>query len=182
MREESRSRKRKHIPVDIEEVEVRSKYFKKNERTVELVKESKINKDLQNYGGVNIDWIKALKPIEYFEWIESRTCDDPRTWGRPITKEEMINDSGAKIPESFLPIYNRVRLMRSKVKTPVDAMGCSMIPVLVSNKCGIPSEKVDPKNFRLQFLIGTMLSAQTRDERMAQAALNITEYCLNTLK
>ena len=182
MREESRSRRRKHIPVDIEEVEVRSKYFKKNERTVELVKENKINKDLQNYGGVNIDWIKALKPIEYFEWIESRTCDDPRTWGRPITKEEMINDSGAKIPESFLPIYNRVRLMRSKVKTPVDAMGCSMIPVLVSNKCGIPSEKVDPKNFRLQFLIGTMLSAQTRDERMAQAALNITEYCLNTLK
>lgn len=129
MREESRSRKRKHIPVDIEEVEVRSKYFKKNERTVELVKENKINKDLQNYGGVNIDWIKALKPIEYFEWIESRTCDDPRTWGRPITKEEMINDSGAKVPESFLPIYNRVRLMRSKVKTPVDAMGCSMIPV-----------------------------------------------------
>ncbi len=46
MREESRSRKRKHIPVDIEEVEVRSKYFKKNERTVELVKE---NKGLTNH-------------------------------------------------------------------------------------------------------------------------------------
>lgn len=148
MREISGHRKRKYIPVDIEEVEVRSKYFKKeNDKTVESLRDTKIIGDLSNHE-VNIDWIKALKPIEYFEWIESRTCDDPKTWGQAITKEEMVNDSRVEIPKNFLPIYNRVRLMRSKVNTPVDAMGCSMIPVLVSNKCGIPSEKVDPKNFK----------------------------------
>ncbi|EJS41791.1 ntg2p [Saccharomyces arboricola H-6] len=183
MGEISQHRKRKHIPVDVEEIEVRSKYFKKeNDTTIRSSQEVKVTRDIQSDYRVNIEWIKALKPIEYFEWIDSRTCDDPKTWGRAITKEEMVNDSGTEIPATFLPIYNRVRLMRSKVSTPVDAMGCSMIPVLVSNKCGIPNEKVNPKNFRLQFLIGTMLSAQTRDERMAQAALNITGYCLETLK
>ncbi|CAI4052731.1 hypothetical protein SUVZ_15G1110 [Saccharomyces uvarum] len=183
MKEVSGRRKRKHIAIDVEEVEVRSKYFKKeNDKTDESLQKPNVTKDSQSNYAVNIDWIKALNPIEYFEWIDSRTCDNPKAWGRAITKEEMVNDSGVEIPETFLPIYNRVRLMRSKVNTPVDSMGCSMIPVLVAGKCGIPSEKVKPKNFRLQFLIGTMLSAQTRDERMAQAALNITEYCLDTLK
>ena len=72
--------------------------------------------------------------------------------------------------------------MRAKVITPVDTIGCAIIPILVSEKIGISKYELLPKNYRLQLLLALILSAQTKDEVVGQAMLNIIQYCAYELK
>ena len=74
-----------------------------------------------------------------------------------------------------------MRVLRSKILAPVDIIGGSSIPVTVASKCGISKDQISPKDYRLQVLLGVMLSSQTKDEVTAMAMLNIMRYCIDEL-
>lgn len=60
-------------------------------------------------------------------------------------------------PKNFEIIYNEVKLMREKIITPVDTVGCAFLPTKVSNLHTGPV-------YRYQLLVTLMLSSQTKDE------------------
>lgn len=177
-----RPRKREHIEVGIDDErgEVKSKYFK-TDPSVEKVKEEKSLLPIEE--PVDVEWIKTLNSAEYFEWITKVTDDRPEHWNEPLNPDIFLNrpEGAPPLPENFIPIYTRVRLMRSKIKTPVDSVGCAAIPITVSAKCDISLDAISPKNYRLQLLVALMLSAQTKDELNAQAMLNLIRYCIDEL-
>lgn len=177
-------RTRDHIDVSIENIKVedkiKSKYFKK-ELPVSVKEEEREDLKVEFEDYVDVEWVKKLENKEYFGWISKRTSDDLAEWGKPLNMSIFLDSTKSSLPDNFIPIYSRVRLMRSMLKTPVDTMGCSKLPITVSKQCGIDKSNIIPKNYRLQILVGVMLSAQTKDEVTAQAVYNITEYCINEL-
>lgn len=160
-------RKREHVEVALDETEVRSKYFKKEP----VIKET------------DVAYIKTLGSQEYFEYITKLTDDTPERWSKPLDSSIFTSRPGAApMPANFKAIYCKIRLMRSKLMTPVDTVGCASLPITVSAKCGIPQVNIEPKHYRLQLLTALMLSSQTKDEVNAQAMHNIMQYSLEELK
>lgn len=181
----STSRKRKHIDVTISEddqtEEITSKYFRSVSRVKKLEDEPFVPPEEEKVA--DIAWIKSLNSEEYFKWITEMTDDNPERWNKPLDHRIFVDRplGAPPLPENFIPIYTRVRLMRSKVITPVDSVGCASLPVTVNAKCDIKQEDIEPKNYRLQLLVALMLSAQTKDELNAQAMLNIIRYSIEEL-
>lgn len=168
-------KKRSHIDLEIEEGGlVTSRFFKRPVKRENAVKDR--NDEEKTY--LSIEKIKSLEPLDYFETINEQTNDDPKLWAIPLDLEDDLE----KFPRNFLPIYSRVRKMRSKVKTPVDSIGCPYIPIVVSKACEIPIENLKPINYRLQLLIALMLSSQTKDEIVTKAIMNIMQYCICSME
>ncbi|SCW01357.1 LAFE_0D10792g1_1 [Lachancea fermentati] len=160
-------RKRVEVEVEVEEGEV-SKYFKKEETS--QLPEFSSRDELDE---VDIDMVKAMNADIYYDWVNARTKDD-------IGAIEIIDRP--TFPRNFASIYPKVRLMRSKIATPVDTVGCASLPITVSKEFGISRNDITPKNYRFQLLIALMLSSQTRDEANAKAIHNLMEYCIEELK
>lgn len=182
-----RSSKRKHIDVCIEEEvsdgEITSKYFKKDAPfEVETAEEESYVLPVESEPA-NIEWIKSLNSEQYFTWVSEVTDDNPERWNKPLDPKIFKNRpvGAPPFPKSFVEIYSRVRLMRSKIITPVDSVGCAALPITVSAKCDIQQNEIKPKNYRLQLLVSLMMSAQTRDESNAKAMLNLIKYSIEEI-
>lgn len=180
-----RKRTRRYLEVDVEgnpaEGVVQSKYFKKEETVT--VKHEPVSDYKDFVDEVDIEWIKSLDTQAFFDYIDDRTSEDPQRWLKPLDEDSLGLKplEIAKLPKTFIPIYNRVRLMRAQLKTPVDKVGCALMPIFIAENCGLHKEQILPKNYRFQLLIAVMLSSQTKDEITAEAMLNIMRYCLNEL-
>ncbi|CCH58267.1 hypothetical protein TBLA_0A04740 [Henningerozyma blattae CBS 6284] len=182
----TRKRRYPHVEVKLEEPsegaeEVLSHYFTKKVKNEKDDNELDKLLTIQDYSNVDTDWVKTLNSKEYFEYIDKMTIDSKTIWETPLDPKLFDRTNNPKLPDNFLPIYSRIRLMRSKLKTPVDVMGSAALPITVGGKCGLGKEVIKPINYRLQLLVGVMLSAQTKDEVTAQAMLNITRYCIDEL-
>ena len=127
------------------------------------------------------DRVKTLNNKDYFEWLATRTGNVPNRWSVPLPGNAFENNTGKPIPKNFKKIYMRLRNMRSTIITPVDLIGGSSIPMTIGQKCGIPKDKIEPKNYRYQVLTSVMLSAQTKDEVTARGVENIMRYCIEEL-
>lgn len=160
-------RKRTRTTVKKEET---SKYFKKTK----VKKEDPLVED----DSVDIEWIKTLNNKDYFQFVGERTGNIPRRWDTPLSDDAFLPINGNKLPPHFKYIYLKLRNMRSHINAPVDSVGGSSVSITVAEQLGISKEELDPKNYRLQTLIGIMLSSQTKDEVTAKAMYNITKYCL----
>ena len=163
-------RKRTRTTVKKEEQEETSKYFKKTK----VKKEDVLVED----DSVDIEWIKTLNNKDYFQFVGERTGNIPRRWDTPLSEDAFLPINGNKLPPYFKYIYLKLRNMRSHINAPVDSVGGSSVSITVAEQLGISKEELDPKNYRLQTLIGIMLSSQTKDEVTAKAMYNITKYCL----
>ncbi|KAH3666526.1 hypothetical protein OGAPHI_003523 [Ogataea philodendri] len=75
-------------------------------------------------------------------------------------------------PPHFWPMYNEIKIMRAKIKAPVDSMGCSNIASTIS---GLTEGKV----YRFQCLISLMLSSQTKDEINCLVMDGLHQYFLS---
>lgn len=169
-------RKRKLQP----KLEGESQYFKKQKKTV--VKKEDDGMVDQDF--VNIDWVKSLNSDEYFKWIVMRNGNVPNRWAQPFDDTiftDLDDESLKKLPKNFPEIYKKMRWMRGFIRAPVDLIGGSSIPMTVGEMCGIKRQEILPKNYRLQVLIGVMLSAQTKDEVTAMGMYNIMKYCIDEL-
>ncbi|AET38349.1 endonuclease III domain-containing protein Ecym_2637 [Eremothecium cymbalariae DBVPG len=165
MRSLNKTLKRSRVEIELETV---SKYFKKEVTTVPPPQnEDKVDQD------VDIKHIKSMNSQEYFDYIEVRASD--------VVSDSFNIKYSPSFPPTFLPIYSKVRLMRTKLVTPVDSVGCAMLPVTINEKFGIKKYEMLPKNYRLQLLVSLMLSSQTKDETNAQAMYNLMEYCVDKL-
>lgn len=133
------------------------------------------------YDDIDIEWVKSLENKEYFEFINKITVDSRGIWEKPLNLSMFETENKSQIPKNFIPIYTRIRLMRSKLRTPVDMVGTAAIPITVGERCGILKDMIKPINYRLQVLVGVMLSAQTKDETTAQGVYNIVMYCIEEL-
>lgn len=164
-----RKLKKPRIKVEIETGTV-SKYFVKQERrSVENVHVGDENNTAQ------IERIKAMDSDEYFAFIDKTTNDE-------ISAESKVAyERYPNVPANFFPIYSKVKLMRSKIKTPVDNVGCAMLPITINDMLGVRISEIKPKNYRLQLLLSLMLSSQTKDETTAKAMHNLMEYCIAEL-
>ncbi|CCF60424.1 hypothetical protein KAFR_0K00690 [Kazachstania africana CBS 2517] len=171
-------RKRKVVSSKIESATidndpvVRSKYFKKPK--IEETDEVKVE---ITENPVDIEWVKSLNNKEYFEWWAESTGNVPNRWEIPLDESIFTDDQ----PKYFKEIYLKLRRLRSKVTPPVDLVGGSSIPLTVGMSCGIPKDQIEPINYRLQVLIGVMLSSQTKDEVTAKGMFNIMKYCIDEL-
>lgn len=159
-----RNLKRKRVEVEVESGPVTSKYFRKKEEEAPAA-------ILQPQ--VDFSKVKSMDSASYFHWINS------------CTNDEMTTDFSIKpqpnFPENFIPIYSRVKLMRSKIVTPVDTVGCAMLPITVNEKFGILKDDIRPQDYRLQLLMALMLSSQTKDETNAKAMHNVMKYCIEEM-
>lgn len=162
--------KRPRIKVEVE-VETVSKYFKKEPEPDVSIK----TEPSHDVFDPDIAKIKAMGAEEYFQYVEKSTNDDIL----PSTKFQV--EDNPDIPSNFVSIYSKVRLMRSMIKTPVDNVGCAMLPITINNVFGISKSDIKPKNYRLQLLMSLMLSSQTKDEINAKAMHNVMEYCIEEL-
>lgn len=79
-------------------------------------------------------------------------------------------------PKNWQQIYELVRAMREKIVTPVDSMGCAMIPLTLHREYD-QITPLEPKLFRFQLLVSLMLSAQTKDEVNYKAMRALVAYC-----
>ncbi|CAR27743.1 hypothetical protein ZYGR_0N02290 [Zygosaccharomyces rouxii] len=164
-------REREHVEVSIEGAEVKSKYFEKKPKLMH----QQVNPD--------VDYIKNLDSKAYFQYIKELTDDSPERWSRPLDSSIFVSRPGCEpLPSNFKTIYCKIRLMRSKLMTPVDTVGCASLPITVSGHCGIEQVDIEPKNYRLQLLTALMLSSQTKDEVTAQAMENIMQYSMEEFK
>ncbi|SMN21482.1 similar to Saccharomyces cerevisiae YAL015C NTG1 DNA N-glycosylase and apurinic/apyrimidinic (AP) lyase involved in base excision repair [Maudiozyma saulgeensis] len=166
-------RKRTRTVVKEEQTSKTSKYFKKvkvkkEEESAVLVEDS-----------VDVEWVKTLNNKDYFQWIGERTGNIARRWDIPLADDAFQPINGNKLPKHFKYIYLKLRNMRSSINAPVDSVGGSSVSITVAEQLGISKEELVPKNYRLQTLIGIMLSSQTKDEVTAKAMYNITKYCLD---
>ncbi|GME86826.1 unnamed protein product [[Candida] boidinii] len=80
-----------------------------------------------------------------------------RSGGRAARPEDPSHVGSLPVPKNFWPMYEEIKLMRSLVVSPVDTVGCAVIPTRI---CG----QTEGKLFRFQLLISLMLSSQTKDE------------------
>ncbi|KAH9284580.1 Endonuclease III-like protein 1 [Echinococcus granulosus] len=68
-------------------------------------------------------------------------------------------------PPDWFSTFENILLMRKKADAPVDSMGCHTLA----------DKNVDPKTFRLQTLLGLMLSSQTKDEVTSSAMARLID-------
>lgn len=166
----TRRAKRARVEVEMEDGET-SKYFKKEEMTpVSVTKPYKPGPPENDK--VDVEMVKKMDSDTYFKWLNGRTKDE-------VTYAPLVDRP--EFPRNFVSIYSKVRLMRSKIATPVDSVGCGMIPLTVGKEFGVTQEQSKPRNYRFQLLIALMLSSQTKDEVNAKAMFNLTEYCRDEL-
>lgn len=181
----SKKRKIVHLDVKLDENEldngdgsITSKFFQLDSKESVRVK-----KEPGSVGSeVDFSMVKSLSSTDYFDRMDDITNDDPKQWSVPLP-DDIINGlkSNEKVPQNFIPIFSRVRLMRSEMVTPVDTMGCPRIPLLVSKKFGITRNKLRPVDYRVQLLVSLILSSQTKDETVTKAMYNIMDHCFNEL-
>lgn len=164
----TRGLKRNRIEIKLETDEVVSKYFKKEQH------DSRFPNNTKSSMPTDIISIKSMNSKQYFAYLHDKTNDD--------IEADFVIESNEKFPKNFVPIYSRVKLMRSKIITPVDSVGCAMLPVTINKKFGISQYDIEPKNYRLQLLMSLMLSSQTKDETNAKAMLNVMKYCIEDMK
>lgn len=139
-----------------------SPYFiKKEEKQLILTTDLNIIKDLQN--------------VDYFNWLNSIIKRDPNKWKQKYIPIDTTNEKNW--PLNFVKTYNLLKFIRSKILSPVDTMGSSSIPINIATKCGVDMKNIPPNIYRFQILISVMLSSQTKDEMTALAVLNLTEHC-----
>ncbi|SCU80279.1 LAME_0B02344g1_1 [Lachancea meyersii CBS 8951] len=166
----TRGSKRKHIEIEIEDGE-KSKYFKKEEEIkLEALESVRGPPERES---IDVEMVKKMGPDTYYDWVDARTKDE-------ITYKPL--EDKPHYPRNFLSIYQKVRIMRSKIATPVDSVGCAMIPLTVGKEFGESKETMLPRTYRFQLLIALMLSSQTKDEVNAKAMFNLKEYCKEDLK
>ncbi|QEU59130.1 Ntg1/Ntg2 [Kluyveromyces lactis] len=163
--------KRPRVNVEVE-LETVSKYFKKEPKDQVVVKVED-NHDIKT--DPKIEAIKTMGADEYFKYVQQFTNDDIS-----LNRKLQIEDN-PNMPSNFVSIYSKVRFMRSMIKTPVDNVGCAMLPITINGVFGISKTNMQPKNYRLQLLVSLMLSSQTKDEVNAKAMHNIMEYCIEEL-
>ncbi|RDI83518.1 hypothetical protein Vi05172_g6702 [Venturia inaequalis] len=72
---------------------------------------------------------------------------------RQPTKKVKLEDGPASPPSNWERVYSLTQEMRSKIKAPVDTMGCEQAA----------NANASPKDQRLSTLIALMLSSQTKD-------------------
>ncbi|SCU90902.1 LADA_0F07030g1_1 [Lachancea dasiensis] len=168
----TRSVKRERVEVEIEDGEV-SKYFQKDEKDEKDEKDVKKVRSSPAREVIDVQMVKKMKSDTYYDWVDARTKDE-------ITYAPL--DDQLNFPANFIPIYQKVRLMRSKITTPVDSVGCAMIPLTVGREFGKTKETMAPRTYRFQLLIALMLSSQTKDEVNAKAMFNLMEHCKDVLK
>ncbi|KAL3233422.1 Cytosolic neutral trehalase [Nakaseomyces bracarensis] len=171
-------RKRKTLPL---KQEAESPYFKKPKKAVIKIENENgvVDRDY-----VDIDWVKSLKNDEYFKWIVMRNGNVPNRWSQPFDDTiftDLDDESLQKLPKNFPEMYKKMRWMRGFIRAPVDLIGGSSIPMTVGEMCGIKKTDIQPRNYRLQVLIGVMLSAQTKDEVTAMGMYKIMKYCIEEL-
>lgn len=75
-------------------------------------------------------------------------------------------------PKDWHLIYNEIIRMRALITTPVDTMGCELMPNTVTP--GLRHS--DPKAYRFQLLISLMLLSQTKDETTFAAIRTLNEH------
>ncbi|AMD18842.1 HBL060Wp [Eremothecium sinecaudum] len=158
--------KRLRVEVEINSV---SKYFKKEEEAT--------LKDLESFTSdeqVDFDKVRGMKSKEFFDYIDNRTFDG--------ISDNFTTKNCDAFPKNFVSIYSKVRLMRSKIVTPVDTVGCAMMPINISAKFGIEKYDIRPQIYRLQLLVSLMMSSQTKDEMNAKALYNLMKYSIETMK
>lgn len=136
------------------------------------------NKNFKKDSVVNIAWVQSLNNKDYFKWIADQTGNVPNRWKIPL--DPSVFDSPL-LPPLFKPVYLKLRDLRSKIETPVDTVGGSTLPFTIGQKCNIDKEHILPRDYRVQVLIGVMLSSQTKDEMTAVAFYNLMKYCQDTL-
>lgn len=165
------TRKRK-IKLEIEdsldpEVKTESRYFYKKLKT---------NSD------IDAQWIQSLNNKDYFEWIAKQTGNIPNRWKIPLDLAIFDSDENKSVlPPLFKSVYLKLRDLRGKIETPVDTVGGSTLPFTIGKQRNIDKEQILPINYRVQVLIGVMLSSQTKDEMTAKAFYNLTKYCQDEL-
>lgn len=152
--------KRERKVKEEEELETESHYFQKKIRT----------------NGVDTKWVQSLDNAGYFNWIVGQTGNVPNRWSIPLDPA-IFDDNMMTLPPLFKPIYLKLRELRSKIETPVDTVGGSTLPFTIGKQCGIDRDQIVPLNYRVQVLIGVMLSSQTKDEMTAKAFYNLMKYC-----
>lgn len=178
-------RGRKYLEVSVEDGPVTSKYFKREAKPITAAATTEATKYYQDFvDEVDTDWVKGLDNHAFFEWIDERTSENPHRWLTPLeesslglTPMEILN-----LPPNFLTLYNRVRAVRGRLRTPVDSVGCALMPIYIAKHTGLSKEQILPMNYRFQLLIAVMLSSQTKDEITAQAMLNMMKHCMVQLK
>lgn len=148
-----------------EEEDVESKYFHKK---------VKISQD------IDTKWVQSLDNKGYFNWIVGQTGNVPNRWSIPLDPA-IFDDNISTLPPLFKAVYLKLRQLRAKIETPVDTVGGSTLPFTIGKKCGIDRDQIVPKNYRVQVLIGVMLSSQTKDEMTAKAFYNLMKYCQDEL-
>ncbi|GME67726.1 unnamed protein product [[Candida] boidinii] len=87
-----------------------------------------------------------------------------------LAAEEPPHVGSLPVPKNFWPMYEEIKLMRSLVVSPVDTVGCAVIPTRI---CGQTSGRL----FRFQLLISLMLSSQTKDEVNFTAMQTLDAHC-----
>lgn len=168
-----RTRRAKRARVEVEyEGGEESKYFKKEKPAAEVVPERPKPGPPED-SKVDVEVVKKMGSDTYYDWVNARTKDE-------ITYAPLKDEP--HFPRNFVPIYSKIRLMRSKIETPVDHVGCAMIPMTVGHEFGIEQEQITPRTYRFQLLIALMLSSQTKDEVNAKAMFNLVEYCKEELE
>ncbi|CAL9733973.1 endonuclease III homolog 1 [Monosporozyma servazzii] len=129
---------------------------------------------------IDTKWVQSLDNKGYFNWIIGQTGNVPKRWAIPLDPA-IFDDNVSTLPTLFKPVYLKLRQLRAKIETPVDTVGGSTLPFTIGKKCGIERDQIIPINYRVQVLIGVMLSSQTKDEMTARAFYNLMKYCQEEL-
>lgn len=149
------------------EIKIESRYF---------------NKKIKRCPDVDAQWVQSLNNRDYFEWIANQTGNIPNRWKIPLDPSIFgSDDNSAVLPPLFKPVYLKLRDLRGKIETPVDTVGGSTLPFTIGKQCNIDKTQILPVNYRVQVLIGVMLSSQTKDEMTAKAFYNLMKYCQEEL-
>ncbi|KAM7535345.1 hypothetical protein Aperf_G00000100354 [Anoplocephala perfoliata] len=118
-------------------------------------------------------------PLKQFVFKVRRlffTCEMTRN--RKASKQVPSDDiedgcSGASWqPHDWFSTLENIQYMRRNVDAPVDTMGCDMLA----------KKNADPKTFRLQVLLGLMLSSQTKDELTSSTMAKLIENDVANVK
>ncbi|KAG7729442.1 hypothetical protein KL948_003596 [Ogataea haglerorum] len=111
--------------------------------------------------------------------IQVKTENDPKgliAEAKPkkqrVTQVNFKENLPTQPPPHFWPMYNEIKKVRSRIKAPVDEMGCANVATTVS---GLSEGKV----YRFQCLISLMLSSQTKDEVNFQVMKILQDYFLS---
>ncbi|CCK70221.1 uncharacterized protein KNAG_0D04820 [Huiozyma naganishii CBS 8797] len=145
----------------------------------------------EKFGGaglVDTEWVKTLDNGAYFEWLAEQTGGGGFKVGghgrsrTPRFYQVPGRTVGPLSPAVQKPCTPRIEVRCGKlINPPVDTVGGSTIPFTVGRQCGISRDQIEPKTYRVQVLVGVMLSSQTKDEMTAKAMYNVMRHCIDSV-